>query len=117
MCYQTRINEWLNFSDSIFLFSASINTFAVVDVDAAKALVRPNSCFKCHGTDTDKVGSAFTKVAAKFRGNPTAEIKLIHRLTSGAKAKFPDGHAEDRKIINTKDVSGIKNPANWILSL
>lgn len=95
----------------------SISTFAAVDVDAAKELARANSCFKCHGTDKDKDGPAYTKVAAKYRGNPNAEAKLIHHVTSGEKAKFPDGHEEDHKIINTKDQAEIKNLIDWILSL
>ena len=38
-------------------------------------------------------------------------------ITTGEKAKFPDGHEEDHKIIKTKDMNEIKNLVNWILSL
>jgi len=100
----------------VLAFSA--NSFAAVDVDAAKGLARENSCFKCHGTDKDKDGPAFTKVAAKYRGKADAEAKLIHHLTSGEKAKFPDGHEEDHKNIAGKaSPEEIKNLVDWILSL
>jgi cytochrome c len=91
-------------------------SFAAVDVDAAKGLARQNSCFKCHSVDKEKDGPTFKKVAEKYHGKADAEAKLVHHLTSGEKAKFPDGHTEDHKIINTKDMGEIKNLVNWILA-
>jgi cytochrome c len=117
MRYQNRTQNFLGFVYAAIALTFSVNTFAAVDIDAAKALARQNSCFICHGTDKDKIGPAFTKVSAKYRGKADAEEKLIHHLTSGEKAKFPDGHEEDHKIINTKDTAEIKNLVNWILSL
>jgi cytochrome c len=91
-----------------------------VDVEAAKALARQNNCFKCHSVDKDKDGPAYKKVAEKFRGKPDAEARLINHITSGEKAKFPDGHEEEHKIVKTsppKDMEQIKNLVQWILSL
>ena len=95
------------------------NSAMAVDADAAKALARQNNCFKCHGVDKDKDGPAYSKVAAKYKGNPKAEEKLIFHVTSGEKAKFPDGHEEEHKIIKTSpanDKDQIKNLVDWILS-
>jgi len=88
-----------------------------VDIDAAKGLARQNDCFKCHGADKAKDGPAWKKVAEKYRGKPDAEATLIKHLTSGEKAKFPDGHEEEHKIIKTKNADEIKNLVDWILSL
>ena len=100
----------------VLAFSAS--TFAAVDVEAAKTLARENSCFKCHSIDKEKDGPSYTKVAAKYRGKAGAEGKLIHHVTSGEKAKFPDGHEEDHKNISGKaSPEEIKNLIDWILSL
>jgi len=101
---------------TIFFLAFSANIFAAVDVDAAKGLARQNSCFKCHSVDKEKDGPTFIKVATKYRGKANAEEKLIHHLTSGEKAKFPDGHEEDHKIINTKDKAELKNLVDWILA-
>jgi len=90
-----------------------------VDEDAAKALARQNNCFKCHSVDKDKDGPAYKKVAEKFKGKPDAEARLIQHVTSGEKAKFPDGHEEEHKIVKTsppKDMAQIKNLIDWILS-
>lgn len=92
---------------------------ADVDAEAAKALARQNNCFKCHSVDKDKDGPAYNKVAAKFKGKANAEARLIEHITSGEKAKFPDGHEEEHKIVKTtppKDEAQIKNLVQWILA-
>ena len=96
----------------------SANAFAV-DVDAAKALAKQNNCLKCHAIDKDKDGPSYKSVAAKYKGNANAEARLIEHITSGEKAKFPDGHDEEHKIVKTsppKDIAQIKNLVGWILS-
>lgn len=89
------------------------------DDEAAKALARQNSCLKCHSIDKEKDGPAFKKVAEKYKGNAKAEAKLIEHLLEGGKAKFPDGHEEDHKVIKTtpaKDAAQVKNLVQWILA-
>jgi cytochrome c len=98
-----------------FALSLSVTAIAAPDEEAAKALARENNCFKCHSVSKDKDGPAYKKVAEKYKGKPDAEAKLIHHITSGEKAKFPDGHEEDHKIIKTKDQAQIKNLIDWIL--
>jgi len=115
MSLQTRTP--ILFSAAAIALVFSLHASAAVDVEAAKALARENNCFKCHGVDKEKDGPAYKKVAEKYRGKPGAEEKLIHHVTSGEKAKFPDGHEEEHKIINTKDMEKIKNLVDWILSL
>ena len=100
------------------LFSAGAS--AAPDVEAAKALARKNNCFKCHAVEKEKDGPAWKKVAEKYKGKDNAEARLIEHITSGEKAKFPDGHEEEHKIIQTsppKDMAQIKNLIDWILSL
>ncbi|MGC2460085.1 MAG: c-type cytochrome, partial [Steroidobacteraceae bacterium] len=90
-----------------------------VDESAARELARANNCFKCHSISKDKDGPAYQQVAAKYKGKPEAEEKLIHHITSGEKAKFPDGHEEDHKIVKTdppNDMAQIKNLVDWILA-
>ena len=95
-------------------------TASAVDVDAAKELARQNNCFKCHAVNKDKDGPAYQKVAEKYKGKDNAEARLIEHITSGEKAKFPDGHEEAHKIVKTSppnDAAQIKNLVDWILSL
>jgi len=88
-----------------------------VDAAAAQALAKKSNCLRCHGIDKDKDGPSFKKTAAKYKGQPGAEEKLIHHLSSGEKAKFPDGHEEDHMILKSDDASETKNLVDWILSL
>jgi cytochrome c len=91
-----------------------------LDAEAAKALARQNNCLKCHAVDKEKDGPTYHSVAEKFKGKPNAENRLIEHITSGEKAKFPDGHEEEHKIVKTsppKDMDQIKNLVQWILSL
>jgi cytochrome c len=103
-----------------FGLAFSLTAMADVDAEAAKALARQNNCFKCHAVEKDKDGPAYKKVAEKYKGKDTAEARLIEHITSGEKAKFPDGHEEAHKIVQTsppKDMAQIKNLVDWILSL
>jgi cytochrome c len=89
-----------------------------VDAEAAKALARQNKCLNCHAVDKDKDGPSYKSVAAKFKGKANAETRLVEHITSGEKAKFPDGHEEEHKIVKTtpaKDMAQIKNLVQWIL--
>jgi cytochrome c len=95
-------------------------SMAEPNVDEAKALARQNNCFKCHAVEKEKDGPAWKKIAEKYKGKDDAEARLIQHLTSGEKAKFPDGHEEEHKIVQTsppKDAAQIKNLVDWILSL
>lgn len=106
-------------ASSALLLASSLTQAQTVDAEAAKSLARQNNCFKCHSVEKDKDGPAYKKVAEKFKGKPDAEARLITHVTSGEKAKFPDGHEEEHKIVKTsppKDMAQIKNLVDWILS-
>jgi cytochrome c len=115
MSLQARTTVVLGALAATLIFGFSVNAMAV-DEEAAKTLARQNGCFKCHAVDKKKDGPTYKEVAAKYRGKPEAEKRLITHITSGEKAKFPDGHEEEHKIIKTKDMEQIKNLINWILS-
>lgn len=96
----------------------SSRAFAI-DAEAAKALAKQNNCFKCHAIEKEKDGPAYKKVAEKYKNKANAEARLIEHITSGEKAKFPDGHEEEHKIVKTsppKDMEQIRNLVQWILA-
>jgi cytochrome c len=91
---------------------------AAADAEGAKALARQNKCLNCHSVDKDKDGPSYKSVAAKYKGKANAETRLVEHITSGEKAKFPDGHEEEHKIVKTtppKDMAQVKNLVQWIL--
>lgn len=90
---------------------------ADVDAEAAESLARQNGCFKCHAIDKVKDAPSYQAVAAKYKGKPDAEAKLIKHINSGEKVRFDDGHEEEHKVIKTKDEPRQRNLVRWILSL
>jgi len=103
-------------STALLMFAPA--SHAAADAEAAKALARQNKCLNCHSVDKDKDGPSYKSVAAKYKGKATAETRLIEHITSGEKAKFPDGHEEEHKIVKTtppKDMAQVKNLVQWIL--
>ncbi len=105
---------------TVATFFAFAPTSHAADMDAAKTLARTNNCFKCHAISRDKDGPAWKKVADKYKGNPGAEAKLIHHLTSGEMVTEADGTKVHHEIIKTdpaNDMAQIKNLVDWILSL
>jgi cytochrome c len=87
------------------------------DEAAARALARQSNCFKCHAVDKKKDGPAWKDVAAKLKGKPDAEAKLIKHLTTAPKIKLEDGSEDEHPMVKTKDPAAIKNLVDWILSL
>lgn len=97
-------------------FVVSLPAYAAPDAAAAEGLARQNNCFKCHSISKKKDGPSFQETAAKYKGKPEAEARLVTHLTTGEKAKFPDGHEEEHKIIKAKDEAEVKNLVGWILA-
>lgn len=86
------------------------------DADAAQELAKQNNCAKCHAPEKKKDGPSFKETAAKYKGKPEGEDRIVKHLTTGEKAKFPDGHEEEHKRVKAKDPADVKNLAAWILS-
>jgi cytochrome c len=97
--------------------AASGPACAAVDAAAAQALAKQSNCFKCHAIDKKKEAPSYKDVAAKWKGKPDAEAKLVKHVTTGPKVKFEDGHEEEHPIVKSKDNDAIKNLIDWILSL
>lgn len=87
------------------------------NAEAAEATLRREGCLKCHGVDKNKDGPAYRRVAAKYRGNPEAEEKLMAHVKSGRVVKMASGDEDEHRIIKTEDKDEIRNLIQWILSL
>ena len=89
---------------------------AAVDAAAAMALAKKSDCLKCHAVDKTKKAPSYQKIAAKWKGKPDAEAKLIDNITKAPKVKLEDGTEEEHKVVSTKDMGEIKNLVGWILA-
>lgn len=55
---------------------------AVFEGDAMQ-LAKDTGCFACHSIDKKLLGPPWKTVAARFNGNPDAEIYLMNKIASG----------------------------------
>jgi cytochrome c len=86
-----------------------------VDAAAAQALLKKSDCFKCHAVDKKKDGPSFKETAAKYKGKPDGEQKLIKHVTTAPKVKV-DGKEEEHAVIKSTKEDEIKNVVQWVLS-
>lgn len=54
-----------------------------VDAKAAEALAQKSGCLACHSVDKKILGPSFKDVAAKYKGDKTAEAKMIEKVKKG----------------------------------
>ncbi|MBI5626440.1 MAG: c-type cytochrome [Nitrosomonadales bacterium] len=72
-------------------------------------------CLSCHAVDRKVVGPSYKDVAAKYKGDPSAEAKLIKKVKSG-------GYGVWGKVMMPANLGKMtdeeyKTTVAWILSL
>lgn len=55
----------------------------VAAADAAAALAQKSGCMACHSVSQKVLGPSYKDVAAKYKGDKTAEAKLIDKVKKG----------------------------------
>ena len=87
---------------------------AVVDKVAAEALLKKSACVACHAVDKKLVGPAYKDVAATYKGDKTAEAKLIEKVKKGGSGVWGAVPMPPNSP-QVKD-EDIKTLVQWILS-
>lgn len=85
------------------------------DAAAAQALAQKSGCLACHSVDKKVLGPAFKDVAAKYKGDKTAEAKLIEKVKKGGSGTWgPMPMPANSPQVKDAD---IKTVVGWVLSL
>jgi cytochrome c len=85
------------------------------DADAAKALAQKSGCLACHSIDKKVLGPSYKDVAAKYKGDKTAEAKLIEKVKKGGSGTWgPMPMPANSPQVKDAD---IKTIVEWVLSL
>lgn len=95
------------------LLAASANVLA--DAKASEALAKQNGCFTCHTVDKKLIGPAYKDVAAKYKGDKSAEAKLIEKVKKGGSGVWGQMPMPPNSP-QVKD-EDIKTIVLWVLSL
>jgi cytochrome c len=80
---------------------------------ANEKLAQASGCMTCHGLDKKIIGPTYKEVAAKYRGDKTAEANLIQKVKGGGQGVWgptpmpPNPHVKDEDI---------KTLVQWVLS-
>ena len=77
-------------------------------------LATKNACTACHAIDKKVVGPAYKEVAAKYRGDKTAEAKLIDKVKKGGVGVWGEVPMPPNTTVKDEDV---KTLVKWVLSL
>lgn len=51
--------------------------------EAGEALAQKSGCLACHGVEKKVLGPSYKEVAAKYKGDKTAEAKLVQKVKAG----------------------------------
>ena len=77
-------------------------------------LAKKNMCLSCHSADKKVVGPAYKEVAAKYKGDKTAEVKLIEKVKKGGSGVWGQVPMPPNSTVKDED---IKTLVKWILAM
>lgn len=83
------------------------------DAAAAQTLSNKSGCMACHGVDKAVVGPGFKQVAAKYKGDKTAEAKLLEKVQKGGSGVWGSVPMPANPQVKEED---IKTMVKWILA-
>lgn len=82
---------------------------------ANEALAKKSGCLACHGVDKKVLGPGFKDIAAKYKGDASAEGKLVTKVKAGGSGVWgPIPMPANSPQVKDAD---IKTIVKWILSL
>ena len=82
---------------------------------ANQALAQKSGCLACHGVDKKVLGPAFKDVGAKYKGDKSAEAKLVAKVKAGGSGVWgPMPMPANSPQVKDEDIKSI---VQWVLSL
>ncbi|NOT68915.1 MAG: c-type cytochrome [Methylophilaceae bacterium] len=103
---------------SLLIAAAAASTLLVAGqasaADPAEALAQKSGCLACHQVATKVLGPSYKDVAAKYKGDKTAEAKLIAKVKAGGSGTWGAIPMPANTQVADAD---IKTLVKWILAL
>ena len=82
-------------------------------VAASEELAKKHNCLACHAVDKKIVGPAYKEVADKYRGDKTAEAKLVDKVKKGGVGVWGQIPMPPNATVPDADIKAL---VKWILS-
>ncbi|CAJ0792890.1 hypothetical protein LMG7141_02721 [Ralstonia condita] len=86
---------------------------AAVDAARAQSLANQNACLGCHAVDHKLVGPAYKDVAAKYKGDASAEARLMKKVREGGMGNWGQIPMPANPKISDAD---LKTVIDWVLA-
>jgi cytochrome c len=86
---------------------------AALPAAAQEELAKKHNCLACHAVDKKVVGPSYKEVAAKYRGDKTAEAKLFEKVKKGGVGVWGQVPMPPNASVPDGDIKAL---VKWILS-
>ena len=99
------------------LFRSIIATLCLCAPTLAQAsedLARKHHCLSCHAIDKKLVGPSYKDIAAKYKGDPSAEAKLIDKVKKGGMGVWGQIPMPANPQVSQADADTL---AKWVMSI
>jgi len=97
----------------IVILGAALAASAALPAAAQEELAKKHNCLACHAVDKKVVGPAYKEVAAKYRGDKSAEAKLVEKVKKGGVGVWGQVPMPPNAAVPDADVKAL---VKWILS-
>jgi cytochrome c len=95
--------------------ASSMLVAAQANAGDASALAQKSGCLACHSVDKKVLGPAYKDVAAKYKGDKTAEARLVAKVKAGGSGVWgPMPMPPMGAQVKEADITTI---VQWVLSL
>ncbi len=92
---------------------AALGLFAATPAFANLQLAQKSNCMSCHAVDKKLVGPGYKEVAAKYKGDKTAEAKLVEKVKKGGAGVWGPIPMPANAQVSDADV---KTLVKWVLA-
>ena len=94
--------------------AVSLGLLLMGNAQADEKLAQANGCMTCHQIDKKVLGPSYKEVAAKYRGDKSAEANLVKKVKDGGKGAWGEMAMPPNAHVKDADIATI---VKWILAL
>jgi cytochrome c len=97
----------------VFAVLLALGALSAGNAAANEKLAQSSGCMTCHAIDRKTIGPAYKDIAAKYRGDKSAEANLVKKVKAGGSGVWGPAPMPPHPHIREED---IKTMVHWILT-
>jgi cytochrome c len=83
------------------------------EMPRGQTIARANACMGCHAVDRKLVGPSFQQIAAKYKGDPQATVRLVRKVKDGGAGVWGAIPMPAHPAMSDADVRAV---VDWVLA-